>query len=498
MNRNSISLSLLLLLTCSTTIPLRTARALELRWASGSSNIVVTASRRCTLIVRSSPGGDGLPHEWQLSWALADTNPLRITEGQSTVGIADVCSIGRGIAPAAFASRTDTAIFCTSSPRATVARYVVDLDARSVARLKLVPTESDAVEEGSPLLEVTVNGGGGLRYPPLPLQVNGSQSNELWTVAVAGIDLDRVRSVRYGAGFGLQSLDIVHQSSTGLVAQGVLAQAPDGSYLELTDDQGFVGTINIPEAISPAPWARDRFLVRFNSGEVEPEEDQAGGMTARLKYRSRRLLDSLVAIGVTRLERLLPSFKHHDVNSFNQLGEPILLQDLADLYVAYVNPGQDIRAAARRVAASSGVRYACPDYILRATTPPPNDALFGDQWWLYNPPGMQPCGFPGVPNRDIDALHAWDYETGASNVRVGVLDTGILAAHPDLSPRVVLDTSFVGDGLGGSDNSRDTVPQWPESCLRPPGTLKVLQELLEESRFGLQQCVWTTTAAHPQ
>ena len=202
MPRGAATLSFLIALTCtSIAFASRAADALELLWSNGSHNITMTAPAPCTLLVRATQATEVLPQAWQLSRAAAASSPLTIREVPSQAGVADVCSFSRGLAPAASASRTDTAFFCSvPGARATIARYVIEIEGNVAAKVKLISTASLQADSASQnQLEVTVNGGAGLDYPPLPLAVHGSQAGDTWTVTVAGADLDRVRSIRYGS-----------------------------------------------------------------------------------------------------------------------------------------------------------------------------------------------------------------------------------------------------------------------------------------------------------
>lgn len=73
------------------------------------------------------------------------------------------------------------------------------------------------------------------------------------------------------------------------------------------------------------------------------------------------------------------------------------------------------------------VEYAEPNYIVYADLTP-NDQRFGELWGLHNI-GQS----AGLIDADIDALEAWDIQTGSSTVVVGGIDTGIdyLARGPE-------------------------------------------------------------------
>lgn len=130
------------------------------------------------------------------------------------------------------------------------------------------------------------------------------------------------------------------------------------------------------------------------------------------------------------------------------------------------------RAALERLAADPAVAWAEPNPIrtpavewVRGIAPAgprsldpgfPNDPLFEDgrQWGLRNPGPSGP--YAGTLGADIHALDAWARSVGSNDVLLGVADTGIDPAHPDLaatlpdgSPRIAY--SFVAST--GSDRS---------------------------------------------
>ena len=50
----------------------------------------------------------------------------------------------------------------------------------------------------------------------------------------------------------------------------------------------------------------------------------------------------------------------------------------------------------------------------------PNDPFFDEQWFLHN---TGQTG--GIEDADIDAIEAWDIETGNSDIIIAVIDSGI-------------------------------------------------------------------------
>jgi subtilisin family serine protease len=73
----------------------------------------------------------------------------------------------------------------------------------------------------------------------------------------------------------------------------------------------------------------------------------------------------------------------------------------------------------------SNAEYAVPNYIVRAHRTP-TDEFFDQQWALHNT--GQADGFPGA---DIQAVDAWDLETGRQRIVLAVLDSGVDYGHPD-------------------------------------------------------------------
>jgi len=84
----------------------------------------------------------------------------------------------------------------------------------------------------------------------------------------------------------------------------------------------------------------------------------------------------------------------------------------------------------RQLELVEGIRSAEPDYIwddpFASTTPNDPGFVSGYQWGLTK----------------IQAPSAWDFTTGSKSVRVGVIDSGISASHPDLLANVTSGWDF--------------------------------------------------------
>lgn len=109
-------------------------------------------------------------------------------------------------------------------------------------------------------------------------------------------------------------------------------------------------------------------------------------------------------------------------------------------------PEAEVAILAQKLAALPEVEYAEADgrNFIQIT---PNDLRYGEQWHYFAPiPGTYGANLPG----------AWDIITGSVNIRVAVLDSGILFDHPDLLTRTVSGYDFVSDPIVANDgNGRD-------------------------------------------
>lgn len=71
-----------------------------------------------------------------------------------------------------------------------------------------------------------------------------------------------------------------------------------------------------------------------------------------------------------------------------------------------------------------------PNYLVH-TTAVPSDPSFSLQWGLRNTGANG-----GAPGADIDAVPAWDLQTGSASVVIAVIDTGVDIVHPDLADNI--------------------------------------------------------------
>jgi len=93
------------------------------------------------------------------------------------------------------------------------------------------------------------------------------------------------------------------------------------------------------------------------------------------------------------------------------------------------------------------VAHAEPDYLIYADIIP-DDPHFNLQWGLHNTGQTD-----GIPDADIDAPEGWNITTGASDILVGVIDSGIDPEHPDLAPNIWLNPAEIPGNNIDDDNN---------------------------------------------
>ena len=105
----------------------------------------------------------------------------------------------------------------------------------------------------------------------------------------------------------------------------------------------------------------------------------------------------------------------------------------------------------------TGLVTTCEENVFGSFLETPNDPFFFQQKNLRN------TGFGGgIPDSDIDADLAWNFETGEASVVVATLDSGCHVDHPDLLGGIWINTGEIPDNGVDDDNNGfiDDVNGW--------------------------------------
>jgi len=119
------------------------------------------------------------------------------------------------------------------------------------------------------------------------------------------------------------------------------------------------------------------------------------------------------------------------INEKDDLAEMI---GLNRTYFIRFDPDIDLITLISDLKIYSEIEYVEPNYIFHEAIPlMPNDNYFINNYhWNFHNTGIEPTGFPGRPDADIDAPEAWGIWLGDSSAKIGIVDSGIDLDHPDL------------------------------------------------------------------
>ena len=181
-----------------------------------------------------------------------------------------------------------------------------------------------------------------------------------------------------------------------------------------------------PEELEEEPLEEDLRSFTINSeNELKPSVIKPLGIDSKERETSQELLVRFTP-GAARNANAMAQVH-------NQVGASVVksFDFVPGLQLVNVSRGQSIDAAIRRYEQNPNIVYAEPNHTVQAFTTP-NDPYFEHLWGLHNT-GQTFEGQTGTPGADIDALSAWEIETGSRDVIIAVIDSGVDYTHPDLS-----------------------------------------------------------------
>ncbi|HET9252645.1 MAG TPA: S8 family peptidase, partial [Candidatus Eisenbacteria bacterium] len=169
------------------------------------------------------------------------------------------------------------------------------------------------------------------------------------------------------------------------------------------------GVLSVPRPVSAAPpgMVPGEVLVRFKATASRSD--------------IRAVMNELGATRVRRFQKIRA--EHHRITRLS------------------------VEDAVHRFRNHRAVEIIEPNWIVQADDVP-NDPQFDLLWGLRNT--GQTGGLAGA---DIDAVPAWDVQTGSRDVVVAVIDTGTDYDHPDLAGNIWTNTGEVPDNLIDDDGN---------------------------------------------
>ena len=141
----------------------------------------------------------------------------------------------------------------------------------------------------------------------------------------------------------------------------------------------------------------------------------------------------------TFLVRFVPGTPSETRRSVNAAANAVEREHIPqlDIHVMTVPKGKSVRDMVAVYSRNPNIQFAEPDYLVSSdlTT---NDPYFNN-WQAALKQTLAPA--------------AWDATTGSAGVVIAVLDTGINAAHPDLTGRVITGYNFVASSTNTTDDN---------------------------------------------
>jgi hypothetical protein len=237
------------------------ARAIQLRWNTGTTDLTVDQNTQAVLAVQADSAEVTLPSSWRFLWT-ADSLGVQFSafdlNTACLVDTAKVDSITPPQTPADSAANQITAYFCSSgNNKAVSAHFLADLPAGGHGKLKVValdPNDTTQVIESN---EVTYNGGVDGEYSPVVLSATQTRWQNTITISAHGSGLSLANSVAivsHDSDWSVPLTTMVRDASTLIATAEVPASLPPAS-LRLSSTTGSAPAAFLPGDTPLAPAA---------------------------------------------------------------------------------------------------------------------------------------------------------------------------------------------------------------------------------------------------
>jgi subtilisin family serine protease len=160
------------------------------------------------------------------------------------------------------------------------------------------------------------------------------------------------------------------------------------------------------------------------------------------EHRDQASMDTLSQMGLSLVfkSQLVPGLLVMEKGASRGAGPAAAVQ---------VDPSLELMDLIRTVRATGFCESVEPDYVQTTSGMPAESTLASGDLWGLNNTGVT----GGLKTVDVGALSAWAITSGASNVVVAVIDSGIQADHPDLAANLWRNPQEIpGNGIDDDNN----------------------------------------------
>lgn len=179
-------------------------------------------------------------------------------------------------------------------------------------------------------------------------------------------------------------------------------------------------------------------IAKFKPDIIQMPDGKNSAALSEVVISSPQVLAILSQYNPELILKGFPDYDPADSIAISSTGQIVRKPDFSEIYKIRLPEGGNREALINDLDTLSEVIYAELNGTVEFLSGvQPNDQYFSLQWGLYN--AGQSGGTPGA---DIRAPEAWEIFTGSSNVKIGIVDAGVWASHPDLSGKVSGDLTY--------------------------------------------------------